>query len=209
MADSGQVEVFVQVGGEDVAAGDLWMHRAGRSQSASFAYRPSYIGRDGAYELEPDLPLQTGQFQTPVGRSLFGAFSDTAPDRWGRKLIERAEAASAREERRTARAFSEADYLLGVRDDLRQGALRYRRADGEAFLATEDSKPRRSRSSRPAEEWLARRTRSAAGSTARGALDHVLERIEATRAVKRVTLRQSAPLRAARLPLSARDWPCW
>jgi serine/threonine-protein kinase HipA len=83
MAESGQVEVYVQIGGEDVAAGDLWMHRAGRSQSASFAYRPSYIGRDGAYELEPDLPLQTGQFQTPVGRSLFGGFSDTAPDRWG------------------------------------------------------------------------------------------------------------------------------
>jgi hypothetical protein len=31
MADSGQVEVSVQIGGEDVAAGDLWMHRAGRS----------------------------------------------------------------------------------------------------------------------------------------------------------------------------------
>ena len=139
MADSGQVEVFVQIGGEDVAAGDLWMHRAGRSQSASFAYRPSYIGRNGAYELEPDLPLQTGQFQTPVDRSLFGAFSDTAPDRWGRKLIERTEAASAREERRTARSFSEADYLLGVRDDMRQGALRYRRPDGDAFLATEDT----------------------------------------------------------------------
>jgi hypothetical protein len=67
MADSGQVEVFVQIGGEDVAAGDLWMHRAGRSQTASFAYRPSYIGLDGAYELDPDLPLQTGQSQTPVG----------------------------------------------------------------------------------------------------------------------------------------------
>jgi serine/threonine-protein kinase HipA len=66
-------------------------------------------------------------------------FSDTAPDRWGRKLIERTEAATAREERRTARSFSEADYLLGVRDDLCQGALRYRRAGGEGFLATEDT----------------------------------------------------------------------
>jgi serine/threonine-protein kinase HipA len=139
MADSGQVEVFVHIGGEDVAAGDLWMHRAGRSQSASFVYRPGYIARHGAYELDPDLPLQTGQFQTPVGRSLFGALSDTTPDRWGRKLIERTEAASAREERRTARSFSEADYVLGVRDDMRQGALRYRRADDDAFLAGEDT----------------------------------------------------------------------
>ncbi|MGH2889392.1 MAG: type II toxin-antitoxin system HipA family toxin [Solirubrobacteraceae bacterium] len=139
MADSGQVEVFVQIDDQDIAAGDLWMHRAGRSQSASFAYRPGYIGRDGAYALDPDLPLQTGQLQTPVGRSLFGAFSDAAPDRWGRTLIERTETVSAREEGRTARSFSEADYLLGARDDMRQGALRYRRPDTEAFLATEDT----------------------------------------------------------------------
>lgn len=139
MADSGQVEVFVQIDGEDIAAGDLWMHRAGRSQSASFAYRPSYISRDGVYALDPDLPLQTGQFQTPVGRSLFGAFSDTAPDRWGRKLIERTETVSAREEGRTARSCSEADYLLGARDDMRQGGLRYRRPDTDVFLAPEDS----------------------------------------------------------------------
>jgi serine/threonine-protein kinase HipA len=139
MADSGQVEVFVQIDGDDVAAGDLWMHRAGRSQSTSFTYRPSYIGREGAYALDPDLPLQTGQFQTPVGRSLFGAFSDTAPDRWGRKLIERIEAMSAREDRRTPRSFSEADYLLGARDDMRQGALRYRRPETDAFLAIEDT----------------------------------------------------------------------
>jgi serine/threonine-protein kinase HipA len=139
MADSGQIEVFVQIDGEDIIVGDLWMHRAGRSHSASFAYRPSYIGRDGAYALDPDLPLETGQFQTPVGRGLFGAFSDTAPDRWGRKLIERAEAASAREANRTARSFSEADYLLGARDDMRQGALRYRHPDGDTFLAPEDT----------------------------------------------------------------------
>jgi serine/threonine-protein kinase HipA len=139
MADSGQVEVFVQIDGDDVPAGDLWMHRAGRSQSATFGYRPGYIGREGAYELDPDLPLQIGQFQTPVGRSLFGAFADTAPDRWGRKLIERAETVAAREEQRTARTFSEGDYLLGARDDMRQGALRYRRVNGDEFVAPEDT----------------------------------------------------------------------
>jgi serine/threonine-protein kinase HipA len=59
------------------------MHRAGRSESATFAYRTSYLSLPRAYELDPELPLQTGQFQTPVGRPVFGAFSDTAPDRWG------------------------------------------------------------------------------------------------------------------------------
>jgi hypothetical protein len=53
------------------------------------------------------------------------ALTDCAPDRWGRTLITRREAALARGERRTARALGELDYRLGVRDDLRQGALRF------------------------------------------------------------------------------------
>lgn len=139
MADSGHVEVFVQIAGADIAVGDLWMHRAGRSESATFAYRPGYLSRPGAYPLDPDLPLEGGQFQTAVGHSLFGAFSDTAPDRWGRKLIQRAEAVAAREEQRTARTFAERDYLLGARDDMRQGALRYRPPGGDQFVAAEDT----------------------------------------------------------------------
>lgn len=139
MAESGHVEVFVQLAGKDVAAGDLWMHRAGRSESATFAYRTSYLSLPGAYELDPELPLHAGQFQTPVGRSMFGAFSDTAPDRWGRRLIQRAEALAAREEQRTPRTFAERDYLLGARDDMRQGALRYRHPGDDRFVATEEA----------------------------------------------------------------------
>jgi serine/threonine-protein kinase HipA len=139
MAESGHVEVFVQLAGKDVTAGDLWMHRAGRSESATFAYRTGYLSLPDAYELDPELPLQTGQFQTPVGRALFGAFSDTAPDRWGRRLIQRAEAVAAREEQRTARTFAERDYLLGARDDMRQGALRYRHPGDDRFVATEEA----------------------------------------------------------------------
>ena len=139
MAKSGHVEVFVQIAGEDIAVGDLWMHRAGRGESATFAYRTSYLSRPGAYPLDPDLPLEGGQFQTAVGRSLFGAFSDTAPDRWGRKLIQRTESVTAREEQRTARTFAERDYLLGARDDMRQGALRYRHPGGDQFVATEET----------------------------------------------------------------------
>ena len=57
--------------------------------------------------------------------------------RWGRSLIRRREAAQARDEGREPRSLGEVDYLLGVRDDLRQGALRFRRSDGP-FEAVED-----------------------------------------------------------------------
>jgi serine/threonine-protein kinase HipA len=85
------------------------------------------------------LPLVTGSLQTPVGRALFGAFTDSAPDRWGRTLIARTETARARLAGTALRSLSEADVLLGVRDDLRQGALRFRLSDDGPYLAAEDS----------------------------------------------------------------------
>ena len=131
------VEVYVSDGGVDVEAGTLYSHRRGRTESATFVYARDYVTRPGAYELDPSLPLDTAPSQTPVEQKIFGALSDCAPDRWGRTLIKRAEARAAREEGRATRALGDVDYLLGVRDDLRQGALRFRIGEGP-FLAADD-----------------------------------------------------------------------
>ena len=129
------IRVSVQIAGQDVPAGRMWTHRHGSSESATFAYLSEYLTRTGAYELDPSLQLVQGQQQTAVGQALFGAFSDCAPDGWGRRLVARAEQHRAREESRSARGLAEIDYLLGARDDLRQGALRLQRADEDAYLA--------------------------------------------------------------------------
>lgn len=131
------IDVHVEIDGRDVLAGTLYAHRRRATESASFAYDSSYLAHPGAYALDPLLPLTTGAHQTGAGRALFGAFSDCAPDRWGRTLVKRREAAIAREEGRAVRSLGEVDYLLGVRDDLRQGALRFRQDDGP-FLAEDD-----------------------------------------------------------------------
>lgn len=138
MADP-QVDIVVQIDGEDVQAGRLWSHRRRGIESATFAYATEYLERDDAYELDPSLPLVEGQQQTAVGRAMFGAFADCAPDRWGRTLITRFEQRRARAEGVTGRSFGELDFLLGVRDDLRQGALRFRDPDTDLFLADEHS----------------------------------------------------------------------
>jgi hypothetical protein len=72
------IEVDVQIAGRNVPAGRLWTHRHGQSESATFSYRDDYLQRADAYELDPGLPLQGGQHQTPVKRPLFGAMSDCA-----------------------------------------------------------------------------------------------------------------------------------
>lgn len=134
MADQ-PIRVSVQLSGEDVPAGRLWTHRHGRSESSTFSYLPEYLGRADSYELDPALGDHEGQQQTAVGQALFGAFSDCSPDSWGRGLVQRAEQRDAREEERAPRRLAEIDYLLGVRDDLRQGALRLQRTRDDAYLA--------------------------------------------------------------------------
>jgi serine/threonine-protein kinase HipA len=114
------IAVYVAVGDKNLLAGRLYPHRRGGIESASFLYDASYLADPSAYSLDPALPLVTGTLQSAVGRALFGAFSDCTPDRWGRTLISRA-------------------ILLAVRDDLRQGALRFRLRDQGPYLAPEDS----------------------------------------------------------------------
>ena len=138
MADR-QVEVFVELGGADVRAGDLWSHRRRGRESATFSYATSYLERSDAYELDPALPLVDGQLQTPAEQALFGAFTDCAPDRRGRTLVKRAERRRAEAANETARGLGEIEYLLGARDDMRQGALRFRDPESGALLAEESS----------------------------------------------------------------------
>lgn len=132
-----EVDVIVQIGGEDVPAGRLWSHRRRGRESATVNYSTDYLARDDAYELDPMLPLLAGPQQTAAGRAIFGAFSDCAPDRWGRRLIQRSERLRARREGIAEKSFGEIDYLLGVRDDLRQGALRFLDPESAAFVAAE------------------------------------------------------------------------
>ena len=137
---SSDAAVYVVVGGgRNLLAGRLYPHRRGGVESASFVYDDRYLADPDSYALDPALPLVTGALQTPVGRALFGALSDCAPDRWGRTLIARAEAARAKLAGTAPRSLSETDVLLGVRDDLRQGALRFRRGGDGPYLAAEDS----------------------------------------------------------------------
>lgn len=135
MADP--VEVLVQIAGEDVLAGQLWSHRRRGSESATFRYASEYLGRSDAYPLDPSLGLFEGAQQTAQGQALFGAFTDCAPDRWGRRLVQRAERHRAEEAGDAQRRFGDVDYMLRVRDDLRQGALRFRHPGSEEFLGPE------------------------------------------------------------------------
>lgn len=138
MAPSGKkVEVHAEIDGTSIKVGTIFPHRHREKESMTFIYDETYLSMPGAYALDPSLPLTIGSHQMSTGKNIFGAFSDSSPDTWGRKVIERREAIRAREAGVPPHAMSEVEILLCVRDDVRQGALRYSDVGGR-FLASEE-----------------------------------------------------------------------
>ena len=117
------------------AMGMLRRQAGGARDLLSFSYDPTWLDRKQALSFDPDLSLVTGPQFPPARRAGFGIFLDSSPDRWGRLLMQRRENAQARREGRMARTLSEWDYLLGVQDESRVGALRFRPASGGDFIA--------------------------------------------------------------------------
>ncbi|MGH8318532.1 MAG: type II toxin-antitoxin system HipA family toxin [Steroidobacteraceae bacterium] len=102
-----------------------------------FAYDPVWLKNPQAFALDPDLSLGEGSYFPNAEAGNFRVFDDSAPDRWGQTLMKRREALAAKDEGRRPRTLYAWDFLLGVEDISRQGALRYRRPGEEAFLAHE------------------------------------------------------------------------
>jgi len=101
----------------------------------SFAYHQSWLASKHAQMLDPDLQLYAGnQFLNDRAKSNFGLFLDSSPDRWGRVLMRRREAALARLEQRRETNLFETDYLLGVFDGHRMGGLRFKTVQDGPFL---------------------------------------------------------------------------
>ena len=101
----------------------------------SFEYSKDWLKGNLKYRLDPDLEYYSGiEYLNDVEKSNFGLFLDSSPDRWGRLLMKRRESAIARFEQRKENKLFESDFLLGVYDANRMGALRFKTVDGEDFL---------------------------------------------------------------------------
>jgi len=130
-----EISVFVDLDGEPHKVGRLWTRvRAGR-ETATFEYENTWLKNSRRFALEPGLQLTDGSFHNSGEKGLFGAIGDSAPDRWGRILMRRAERRMAEEQGRQPRTLFEADFLLLVDDETRQGALRFKTDDNGPFLA--------------------------------------------------------------------------
>lgn len=102
----------------------------------SFEYSKEWLdlGAEIIQNLDPDLGLFSGPQYNHDGKPNFGIFMDSAPDRWGKVLMERREALQARKEKRKPQPLMESDYLLGVYDLYRMGGLRFKLDEDGEFL---------------------------------------------------------------------------
>lgn len=132
------VLVYVDLEGTTIKVGQLWSHSRNGRESMSFEYDRSWLKHPKKFSLDPALQLIEGSFHGSLDKPLFGAIDDSAPDRWGRLLMRRTERKGAEIEKRTPRTLKEIDFLLLVDDEARQGALRFKQSEQDAFLTTYD-----------------------------------------------------------------------
>jgi serine/threonine-protein kinase HipA len=102
-----------------------------------FSYHKDWLSNPAAFALDPDLTLDKAPFFPAPDVGNFGVFLDSSPDRWGQVLMQRREGLEAKDDRRAPRTLYAWDFLLGVQDETRQGALRFRQGAETAFLADE------------------------------------------------------------------------
>ena len=106
--------------------GELYSERLKGKEIFSFEYNANWLASGQAQLLDPELQLYSGLQHLNNDQKNFGLFLDSSPDRWGRLLMRRREAAMARKEGRDEQKLFETDYLLGVFDGYRMGALRFK-----------------------------------------------------------------------------------
>lgn len=131
-----EIAVYADWEGMDapVRMGLLYTEAIRGKEIFSFEYTKEWLKSRNALVLDPDLQLFGGAQYHSEGKDNFGLFLDSSPDRWGRLLMRRREAALSRTESRPEKTLMESDYLLGVFDEQRMGALRFKLQESGPFL---------------------------------------------------------------------------
>ena len=113
-----------------------WLHRQASAGGDvfSFEYDKTWLKHPDTFTFDPDLQRVEGRAYVPAGRESFGIFLDSSPDRWGRLLMQRRAAHRAAKQGKPAPTLTAWDYLIGVHDVTRLGALRFRRSRNTPFL---------------------------------------------------------------------------
>lgn len=113
--------------------GILSVQQGKGKQAFSFEYDKLFLNTKEQLLLDPEIGWYLGP-QFPNRKDNFGIFMDSMPDTWGRTLMKRREAQQAKANGTVAKVLYDVDYLLGVYDESRMGALRFKLDKDGPFL---------------------------------------------------------------------------
>lgn len=119
--------------------GELGYESLRGSDTYSFRFDEEWLRKQGSLFISADLRNYPGMQYTLPGRDIFGCFSDALPDRWGRLLLSRREQILASEEQRPVHRLTSFDYLTGIDDFSRMGALRFKLSPDDDYINTTGS----------------------------------------------------------------------
>ncbi|WP_431125655.1 type II toxin-antitoxin system HipA family toxin [Flagellimonas flava] len=141
---SGKFDIYVfadWVGLEKpMLIGTLSAHFAKGKKAISFEYDRAWLKTDAQRLLDPEIEFYSGP-QYPPNKENFGIFLDSKPDTWGKTLMKRKVAQDARLKDEKPRTLYKIDYLLGVFDESRMGALRFKTDLEGPFLDNDAQTP--------------------------------------------------------------------
>lgn len=121
-------------------AGKLSAHFGKGKKAFSFEYDKAWLISKQRQLLDPDIQFFSG-VQFPNNKENFGVFLDSMPDTWGRTLMKRRAARQAKERNEKVPILYDIDYLLGVYDENRMGALRFKTDPDGPFLDNNSEMP--------------------------------------------------------------------
>lgn len=116
--------------------GTIYVSQTRGKELYAFEYDQNWL-EHGSVVLDPDLYLYKGRQYIADNKNIWGMFADSCPDRWGRQLMNRREELRAKKENEKPRKLLESDYLLGVFDEARMGALRFKTDLSGGFLSND------------------------------------------------------------------------
>jgi len=117
------IEVYIDAFGECRKVGLLRRHSGAGRERVTYEHDADWLTAPEAFQFDPTLPLRRGTLHRGANRVMFGTLGDSAPDTWGRSLMRRRERRTAEREGRQVITLHETDYLLGVSDETRLGAI--------------------------------------------------------------------------------------
>lgn len=118
--------------------GILSAHYGKGKKAFSFEYDQNWLSTESQRLIDPDIQFFSG-VQFPNNKENFGVFLDSMPNTWGRTLMKRKAAQQARERDEKPQILYDIDYLLGVYDKTRMGALRFKTSLDGLFLDDDEN----------------------------------------------------------------------